>query len=94
LLQRCLQPALPAEVYRYVLNFLASQPIPEQPAAFRPTDDMQMRLKYLIEKEKAGYISHQEEKELAEYEHIEHFIVMLKACTNLTSQKESMPETG
>ena len=40
LLRRCLHPlALPAQVYRYILDFLTSQPTPEQIAAFRPTDE-------------------------------------------------------
>ena len=53
LLRRCLHPlALPAQVYRYVLDFLTSQPTPEQIAAFRPTDEMQARLRDLIERER------------------------------------------
>ena len=80
LLRRCLHPlALPAQVYRYVLNFLTSQPTPEQIAAFRPTAEMQSRLKSLIEKEQNGALSPEEEQELSEYEQIEHLIVMFKA---------------
>ena len=49
LLRRCLQPsAIPTQTYRYILDFLASQPTPEQIAAFRPTSEMQDRLKHLI----------------------------------------------
>ena len=82
LLRRCLHPlALPAQVYRYVLDFLTSQPTPEQIAAFRPTADMQARLKFLIEKEQAIALSQQEQQELSEYEQIEHLIVMFKAGT-------------
>jgi hypothetical protein len=51
LLRRCVQEStLPAQVYRYVLNFLTSQPSPEQIAAFRPTPDMQERLQSLLAK--------------------------------------------
>ena len=38
------QPALPAHIYRYILNFLASSPTPQQIAAFCPTPEMQERL--------------------------------------------------
>ena len=80
LLRRCLHPlALPAQVYRYVLDFLTSEPTPEQIASFRPTDEMQARLKGLVEKECDGALSTQEYQELSEYERIEHLIVMFKA---------------
>lgn len=82
LLRRCLHPlALPAQVYRYVLDFLTSQPTPEQIAEFRPTPEMQARLRFLIEKEHSGDLSQQEQQELSEYEQIEHLIVMFKAGT-------------
>lgn len=80
LLRRCLHPlALPAQVYRYVLDFLTSEPTPEQIASFWPTDEMQARLKVLVEKECDGALSTQEYQELSEYERIEHLIVMFKA---------------
>ena len=71
--------ALTAQVYRYALDFLTSQPTPEQIAGFRPTLEMQSRLKLLISKEQSGTISHLERLELSEYEQIEHLIVMFKA---------------
>ncbi len=39
------QPPLPAHIYRYILNFLASNPTPEEIAAFNPTLEMQQRLR-------------------------------------------------
>ena len=88
LLRRCLQPlALPAQVYRYVLDFLTSQPTPEQVAAFRPTADMQARLKYLIEKEQSAHLSAEEQQELSEYERIEHLIIMLKTDAVIKPQQ-------
>jgi hypothetical protein len=41
------QPPLPAHIYRYILNFIASNPTPEEIAAFRPTLEMQERLRTL-----------------------------------------------
>lgn len=88
LLRRCLHPlALPAQVYRYVLDFLTSQLTPEQIAAFRPTDEMQSRLRYLIEKEQNDALSQEEQQELSEYEQIEHLLVMFKAGTIATPQR-------
>ncbi|MEL7069634.1 MAG: hypothetical protein AAGN15_13395 [Cyanobacteria bacterium J06581_3] len=79
LIRRGLQPlALPAQVYRYVLDFLTSQPTPEQISNFRPTAEMQERLKYLLTKEEQSSLGPNERQELDEYERIEHLIIMLK----------------
>lgn len=88
LLQRCLDPiALPAQVYRYVLDFLASQPTEEQLSTFRPTEQMQQRLGELVEREQREGLTSAEKQELAEYERIEHLIIMLKSGSLLNAQK-------
>ncbi|MDJ0898280.1 MAG: hypothetical protein QNJ55_05665 [Xenococcus sp. MO_188.B8] len=73
------QPPLPARIYHYILDFLASKPTPEQILAFRPTAQMQERLKTLLTRSKTGELTTTEQQELDEYECIEHLIVMLKA---------------
>ena len=73
------QPPLSAKIYRYILDFLASKPTPEEIIAFRPTDEMEKRLKSLLMLSKTGNIAPVEIEELDEYEQIEHLIVMLKA---------------
>lgn len=73
------QPAIPAQIYRYILDFLASEPTKEQILAFRPTPEMIERLKTLIERSKAGELTPPEQRELDEYERIEHLMIMLKA---------------
>ena len=79
LLRQCVQQAvLPAHVYRYILDFLTSQPTPEQIAAFRPTSEMQERLSTLLAKNQSGNITPTEIEELDEYERIEHLVIMLK----------------
>jgi hypothetical protein len=78
LLRQCLQPAFPSQVYRYTLDFLTSQPTPEQIAAFRPTPEMQTRLQTLLARSYSGELTPTEQRELDEYEQIEHLIVMLK----------------
>lgn len=73
------QPAVPAQVYRYILDFIASNPTPEQIADFKPTPEMQAWLRSLLARSKAGELTPTELQELDEYEHIEHLIVMIKA---------------
>ena len=80
------QPAIPTQVYQYILNFLASNPTPQQIAEFKPTPEMQDRLRTLLAHNKASDINPRELKELDEYERIEHFIVMIKA-SNLSTVK-------
>ena len=81
------QPALPAHIYRYILNFIASNPTPQEIAAFKPTPEMQKRLRTLVSRSQAGELTAQERIELDEYERIEHLVIMLKAgnLKNLTS---------
>ena len=38
------QPAVSGQIYRYIRDFLASNPTPEQIAEFKPTPEMQERL--------------------------------------------------
>jgi hypothetical protein len=88
LLHRCLlPPALSSEVYRYILDFLASQPTSEQIVAFRPTPAMQSRLRYLLDRSQGNSITAEETQELEEYEQIEHLIILLKSgnSSSLTS---------
>jgi hypothetical protein len=70
---------LPVQVYAYILSFLASGPSPEQLMAFYPTEGMKDRLNDLLEKSRAGTLTDLERQELAEYERIEHIVIMLKA---------------
>ncbi len=73
------QSPLPAQVYRYVLNFIASDPTPEQISAFEPTPEMRERLRTLLARERTNEITLLEKAELDDYERIEHIVVMLKA---------------
>jgi hypothetical protein len=73
------QPAIPASIYRRLVDFLASAPTPDEIAAFRPSAVMQERLRTLLERSHAGALTPAEQAELAEFERIEHVVVMLKA---------------
>src|SRR5215210_5358503 len=79
LAQSLKEPTLPAHVYRYVLDFLASRPTPEQVAAFGPTSEMTGRLRMLLERESSSEITPSEKAELDEYERLEHLMVMIKS---------------
>ena len=73
------EPTLPAHVYRYVLDFLASRPTPEQVAVFGPTPEMTNRLRTLLERESRGELTTADKAELDEYERLEHLMVMIKS---------------
>lgn len=62
-----------------ILNFLTSNPTPQQIATFSPTSEMQLRLRTLLERSKAEELTEQERLELDQYERIEHLVIMLKA---------------
>jgi hypothetical protein len=70
---------LPNEVYQYVLEFLISQPSPEQVMQLGPTPAMQARVDQLLERNRLGTITTTESQELDEYERINHLITVLKA---------------
>jgi hypothetical protein len=73
------EPPMPTHVYRYVLDFLASRPTPEQVATFGPTAEMVDRLRTLLGRESNGEITPAEKAELDEYERLEHLMVMIKS---------------
>lgn len=73
------QPPLPAKIYQYIVDFLASEPTPSQIREFRPTNEMIERLQTLLTRNQQGILTTTEEEELKEYERIEHLIIMLKA---------------
>jgi hypothetical protein len=70
---------LPASLYRKILEFLASNPGPEDILSFKAPAEVQVRMRELLDRNKAGVLTVQESSELDEYEKIEHFIVMIKA---------------
>ena len=73
------QPAVPAHIYRFIVDFLASNPSPHDLAAFGPTPEMQARLQTLLERSRTGDLTPLEQAELDEYERIEHLIVLIKS---------------
>jgi hypothetical protein len=74
-------PPLLSEVYRYVLEFLASNPSPQDVVNFKPTPAMQERISELLEKNRAGQLTPTESSELDEYGYVNRLISLLKART-------------
>lgn len=73
------QPALPASIYRYLFDFITSNPTSQQISDFRPTLEMQDRLRTLLDRSQADQLTALEHLELDEFERIEHLIIMLKS---------------
>lgn len=65
-------------VYRYILSFLADNPTPAEIVGFRPSPEMQERLRVLLEWGKTEMLTPVEQAELDEYERIEHLMILLK----------------
>lgn len=67
------------KVIELVLDqFMASDPAPEQIAAFRPIPEAQERLRLLLTRRQEGQLTELEARELEEFAHIEHLMVMIR----------------
>ena len=64
--------------YDEVYDFLLSAPSPEAVMAFRPSEETQARVRYLLEANRSGTLSADEHAELDEFSSVEHFVRMLK----------------
>ncbi len=64
--------------YDEVVDFLTSEPTPEQILAFRPSEAVQERINYLLDANRNGSLSSIEQGELDEFEEIEHLMRRLK----------------
>lgn len=75
-------------IYREVYYFLASSPTREAILGYRPSDSAQIRVRELLQKNKDGQLTLDEQSELDEFEQLEHFVRMLKLHTRrLMSEK-------
>jgi hypothetical protein len=71
-------PPLPNEVYRLVMEFLASNPSPDAILDFDLTSAMRERASTLVQRERAGQTSTAETAELDEYIRIDNILSTLK----------------
>lgn len=77
-----------AQAHKYVLEFLASTPTPQQIQAFRPTKEIAARWQRLIARSKQGALTPEEQVEIEAYRQIEHLVVMMKAVAHQTTSPE------
>lgn len=84
---------VPIEVYRHILQFLASNPSPQALLRFKPTPQIQKRISELLEKNRTGQITPTESAELEEYVCIDDLLSLLKART-LKNTTEKLKATA
>jgi hypothetical protein len=77
-----------ANAYDEVLEFLISGPTPEQVIAFRPSETTQERISHLLDANRNGALTSEEQAELDEFEQIEHLMRRLKIHAHTKLQQE------
>lgn len=70
--------AQPDTLFAEIIDFLASTPTPEDIIAYKPSDVLEQRLKYLLEQNKQDKSTAEEREELDEFLRMNHFMNMLK----------------
>src|SRR5262245_60408207 len=69
---------VPNKVYRYILDFLASNPSPQAIIDFKLTQTMQERISALLDKNRANELTAEESAELDSYERLNRFVRKFK----------------
>ena len=80
--------------YEDVIEFLAAGSSPEDILQFRPSAKALRRVRSLLEKNGNGTLSPEEEAELAQYEHIEHLMRLVKARARQFVKSQSQKPSG
>jgi hypothetical protein len=62
-----------------ILKFLASLPSPEEIIALRPSETLQNQINTLLEKNRSGQLTPEEEQLWEQYQYLEHLIRIAKA---------------
>jgi hypothetical protein len=70
--------AQPDTLFAEIIDFLASTPTPEQIIAFKPSDQLEQRLTYLLTQRGREALTAEEQRELDEFLRMNHFMNMLK----------------
>jgi hypothetical protein len=94
ILDRALQELVPQEnaMFRdeqHILEVLARQPRPEEIFALRPAPELQVRMSELLDRNKSGDLSRQDETELDRYFLLEHLVRLAKAHAYKQLQQNS-----
>ena len=72
-----------------VTDFLSSAPSLEEIASYRLPEELQARAHRLLEKNREGTLSSDEQAEMEEFRQIDHLMTLLKAKARLRMQEES-----
>ncbi|MEM7375507.1 MAG: hypothetical protein AAF587_43340 [Bacteroidota bacterium] len=67
------------KAYEEIIFFIAAGSTPEQVIAFRPSQEVQNRVRELVDREKNTSLSAEEQSELNNYLLLEHLMRMAKA---------------
>lgn len=67
------------KAYTEFVDFIVTGISPQQILAFRPSQETRERVGYLLNAEKTGMLTKEEETELDEFEQFEHVMRMAKA---------------
>ncbi|MGH9946753.1 MAG: hypothetical protein ACRD6X_06115 [Pyrinomonadaceae bacterium] len=70
-----------------VLEFLAGLPSPKETLDLRPSEDLQIKIDELLEKNRREVLSETEENQWAGYEFIEHLVRIAKAKASAQLRK-------
>lgn len=68
----------PDPLFDEVIDFLASAPGLEQIIAFQPSEALQQRSHYLLERNRQDVLTAEERAELEEFTRMNHFVNMVK----------------
>ena len=74
------------QAYDEILDFLAAGTTAESIAKFRPSEEAQVRVRELIERQSEAKLSPAEHEELEEYLRLEHLMIMAKARAQVRLQ--------
>jgi hypothetical protein len=77
-----------------VMDFLTSHPTPEQIVAYKASDKLQERARYLLEANRNNVMSGEEYQEMDEIGKVEHFFRLLKARAHLKmADAQELPQS-
>jgi len=74
-----------------VLETLASLPSPQEILALRPSPGLQERISTLVDKQRKGSLSADEERDWQKYEYVEHLVRIAKAKAALQLKSSDTP---
>lgn len=70
-----------------LLDFLLTAPTPQQIVEYRASGILQERARYLLDRNRSGHLTEEEQNEIEELSRSNHFVIMLKARAHQRLQK-------